>query len=71
MLFLLVFSAFGQKREWVEIQYVALQDAFLVKEIEKLIQEEVHKVKDTATTDKVFTENFFKKGLGYVDLYIT
>ncbi|MCC9135236.1 hypothetical protein ACFSKU_12115 [Pontibacter silvestris] len=66
---LLVFSAFGQKRELMEIQYITIKDTFLVKEMEKLIQDEVNREPDTTTTDKVFTENFFAKGLGYVRLY--
>lgn len=41
-----------------------------MKEIEKLIQEEVNAKEDTSTNVKAFTENFFKKGFGYVRLYI-
>lgn len=70
ILFFCVLPAFSQKNKSVEIQYIALQDTFLVKEIEKLIQEEVNRVMDTAVTNELITENFFKKGLGYVDLYI-
>ncbi|WP_162055292.1 hypothetical protein [Pontibacter pamirensis] len=70
ILYLLVFSAFSQKKEAVAIQYITIKDTFLVKEVEKLIQEEVNREVDTTSTDKVFIENFFKKGLGYIKIFV-
>lgn len=66
----MAFSAVSQSSYPISIQSITIKDTILIKEVEKLIQEEVNREMDTTTTNKVFADNFFKKGLGYVRLYI-
>jgi len=55
MFFLPVLPAFSQKSSPVHIPYIKIKDAFLVKEIEKMIQEEVDRATDT-TNAKAFSK---------------
>lgn len=66
IVFLVMFISSGyiatsQEKHEKKIQYVVLKDTFLVKEIEKLIIEETN-INDT--------NQFFKRGLGYVTLIV-
>lgn len=62
-------NLYAQTKPELKIQYIEIKDPFIIKEIEKLILEEVNRERDT-TTNKVYTENLFKNGLGYINLTI-
>jgi len=46
----------------IRIQEIVLKDSFLVQQIEKLIHDEIN--------NKVDSNRFFKKGLGYINLHL-
>lgn len=63
-------NVFGQTNAKIDIQYLELKDTVLTQEIENLILEEVNREIIVNDSNKVFAENFFKKGLGYIYLNI-
>lgn len=61
MFIFLRYIAFSQEKPDNKIQYLVLKDKFLIKEIKKLIVDEIN------SND---SNQFFKKGLGYVRLNV-
>ncbi len=56
-----ILTSYSQNKTPYKIQYLDLKDKFVIKEIEKLIKDEIN------SND---TSQFFKKGLGYIKLNI-
>lgn len=69
LLLLITIAGFGQKSTGIDIQYITLKDSVLIREVENLIMyEENRTIEKGHADDKVYTENLFKKGIGYIEV---
>lgn len=64
-------QGFSQKNSPIDIQYIEVQDSVLVQEVKKLIAyEENREIRKPKPGEKVYSENLFKKGLGYIEVHM-